>query len=270
MNSLGARRIAGRIFRRILPSGMRLHWIALRNWMRGEPEIRIVKELCDTRRTSVDVGACLGTYAYFMRPHSRSVVAIDPHPVAAAWLRKAFGNRIQVLQVAASDVSARLVLRVPLDPAMTGMATVESGNPVLHSTVSSVTVSAEPLDVLSIGAVGLIKIDVEGHETAVLRGAATLIERDHPAFIIEAEERHRPGAVQEVIGWLANRGYDGWYLRRGYAHSTSTFRAERDQPIAARGRAIPGADYVNNFIFVHRDDPRRESLVRRMRGGPDR
>ena len=270
MTTFGARRIAGRIFRRILPPGVRLHWIALRNWMRGEAEIRVVRELCDMRRTSVDVGACLGSYAYFMRPHSRSVVAIEPYPVAAAWLRRAFGDKIQVLQVAASDASARIVLRVPLDSAMLGMATVESANLLRQIPVEPITVAAEPLDALPIGPVGLIKIDVEGHEMAVLRGAATIIERDHPAFIIEAEERHKPGAVQDVIGWLGNYGYDGWYLRGGRAHATSTFSAERDQPMSARGQTLPGADYVNNFIFVHSGDPRRERLVRRMRGRPER
>lgn len=83
----------------------------MRDWTRGEPEIHPVPVLCDPRRASLDVGACLGTSAY-LRRHSHSVIALEPYPVAAAWLRQEFGGSIQVLGIATSDATARIVLRV--------------------------------------------------------------------------------------------------------------------------------------------------------------
>ena len=60
--------------------------------------------------------------------------------------------------------------------------------------VQSIDVPVKRLDDLHLDQVGLIKIDVEGHELAVLRGAADTLTRNRPAVLAEAEERHHPHA----------------------------------------------------------------------------
>jgi hypothetical protein len=57
-----------------------------------------------------------------------------------------------------------------------------------------------------------MKIDVEGHELEVLKGAAGLVEQDKPVLLIEIEERHCPGNLKEVPKWLARFGYLLWVL----------------------------------------------------------
>ena len=42
---------------------------------------------------------------------------------------------------------------------------------------------------------------------AVLRGALATLEREHPALLIEIEERHRPGEGDSVQTLLAPLGY---------------------------------------------------------------
>jgi FkbM family methyltransferase len=59
-------------------------------------------------------------------------------------------------------------------------------------------------------AVKLIKIDVEGFEGEVLRGATRLIERDRPAFCIDIHQRTdgQSGTTEELVrGLLAPHGY---------------------------------------------------------------
>lgn len=46
--------------------------------------------------------------------------------------------------------------------------------------------------------IGCIKIDVEGHEDAVLRGGRRLLFRDHPSLIVEIEERHKRHSVSSA------------------------------------------------------------------------
>lgn len=199
--------------REVVPPQLRIHWVALRNWLGGEPELRLVARLCDPGRASIDVGASMGIYAYFMRGRSGSVVLLEPRPAAANWLRRAF-RESRVLQIAASDRSGTVQLRVPHDPSRWGMATIEGANRLDDVEQDIVAVATEPLDDLDLGSVGLIKIDVEGHESAVIRGAAKIIAADHPAVIVEAEERHRTGAVSELQAILSGYGYEGWVPAR--------------------------------------------------------
>jgi FkbM family methyltransferase len=258
---------ARRLLRDTIPPRIRIHWVVLRNWVNGEPELRLVPQLCDPRRASIDVGASMGTYAYVMRRRSRSVIVLEPHPVAASWLKRAFGPGVEVLEVAASDRDGTVPLRVPREATRRGMATVDSGNRLDGVATDVLEVQARRLDGLAIGPTGLIKIDVEGHEAAVLRGAQGIIARDRPVLIIEAEERHRAGAVRAVQRALSSHGYEGWYLRDGRITSMSQFDVGRDQPGAGvrGGRKVRGKRYVNNFIFVHSDDERRGEFLRRDR-----
>lgn len=58
--------------------------------------------------------------------------------------------------------------------------------------------------------VKLVKIDVEGFEGEVLRGATRLIERDHPAFCIDIHQRAdgQSGTTEELVReLLAPHGY---------------------------------------------------------------
>jgi Methyltransferase FkbM domain len=54
----------------------------------------------------------------------------------------------------------------------------------------------------------LIKIDVEGAEAEVLRGAEKTFARSHPVVICEV---HHGRAEEEVCSWLSQQGYSlGW------------------------------------------------------------
>lgn len=71
-------------------------------------------------------------------------------------------------------------------------------------------VRATPLDALQLAACHLIKIDVEGFEAQVLRGAAQTIARHRPVLYVEND---RQAHQQEVISLIAGMGYQlYWHL----------------------------------------------------------
>jgi hypothetical protein len=64
------------------------------------------------------------------------------------------------------------------------------------------------IDEICPGPVALIKIDVEGYEAAVVRGAAAKIDRYSPAVIFEYSPEFLNDASESPFGWLADRGYE--------------------------------------------------------------
>lgn len=223
--------------KQLIPPYLRVRKRAFQSWMRGEPELHLVPALCTRTEWSIDVGANSGVYAWHLARHSAGVVAFEPQRSHALFLEQAFGSRIRVEQVALSDVAGEAVLRVPQETREDGRATIETSNPLDHFTCAEYTVPRRRLDSYDLGPVGFMKIDVEGHELSVLRGAEAILGRDRPNLIIEAEERHRPGALASVREFLSTFGYRAHVLRGGELSLLA-------------GDA--GPEDINNYVFLAR------------------
>lgn len=229
----------------LLPASARLSKRAVSAWLGGEPELRLLPRLCRADELSLDIGANYGVYAWHLARFSRAVVAFEPQPGPADFVRRGLGGRVRVEQVALSDGEGEVVLRVPRDRMQDGRATIEPGNTLESLDATEIVVPRRRLDDYAFDRVAFVKIDVEGHELAVLHGARALLDRDRPTLVIEAEDRHRAGAVDSVAAFLACRGYRGAFLRDG-----ALVPIER---IAAAGLGA-GAEAagVNNFVFAAR------------------
>ena len=107
-----------------------------------------------------------------------------------------------------------------------------------------------------------MKIDVEGHEGAVLKGARTLLQGQGPNLLIEIEERHKAGAIEAIREFLTPLGYQGvfysWYDQKFI--SVEQFQAWVHQ----RSSDLMTSRYSNNFIFSRSE----ETLTRLVRVTP--
>jgi FkbM family methyltransferase len=243
-----------------LPPDLSVPLHAWKNWFNGEPELRWLSEVCDPELPSVDVGANVGIYTYWLMRCSNGCHAFEANPGLADRLQRyATGRRLTVWDVALSDKVGRITLHVPVD-SRTGLQRAGSASVVSHAVEGAavdIEVEQTPLDKLNLPRVGFVKVDVEGFEMNVLEGAAGTIERDTPNVLVEAENRHRPNAANDVIGWFAARGYKGYYLLDGRWRSVATFDAaefQDERQLALRGRA--GAVYINNFLFLNKTTQR--------------
>jgi FkbM family methyltransferase len=148
-------------------------------------------------------------------------------------LERLFGSRVRVIAAAVSDHAGHAELRIPVNGS--GLATIEAANGLDGAKFETVTAPMVRLDDSNLGDVGFLKVDVEGHELAVLKGGEQMLRSSKPIILIEAEDRHRPDAVQSVTDFLLGLGYSGWFLFNGAL-----------TPIARK----PAALGIYNYVFL--------------------
>lgn len=228
-----------------------------------EPEMKLLDILCDPAATSVDIGAKLGMYTYRLLRHSENVVAFEPIPVLSSMLHRVFANkRCRIESYALSDAPGQTVMRIPYGSngeVKFGRSTIEPTNSLTHDDVARVdeiAVTIKTLDQCDLRNVGFIKIDVEGHELAVLRGALATLDRERPTLLVEANDHHHPNAVSQLRELLVARGYEGFFLREGRLVELASI----DDPRSLQHESI------ENFLFVHASRSQvRLKLVERLR-----
>ena len=226
----------------------------------GEPELRLLPRLCPGDEIAIDVGANHGDYTAILVGLARDVIAVEPNPDIVRVLEARLGDeirrqRLQLVQGALGAEAGTARLFVP--DAGSGLASLDA--PPIATAGKAIEVSVRRLDDLVGGRrVGFIKIDVGGYEVAVLRGGMGIISESRPTLLIEIEERHRKGALEEVCGLLKPLGYRGFYLHSGRFEPVESFDSEQLQNAAALDAdgayRLPGCTYINNFIFAARPD----------------
>ncbi|MEU9286632.1 FkbM family methyltransferase [Streptomyces sp. NPDC048275] len=222
---------------------------------RFEPELARLAELCPPGcGTAVDVGGWYGPWTHRLSRRAHRVVTIEPVPHLAGLLASGTPANVRVVRAAASDHpgTARLWLP-PGDAGDRGVSSLVRRD--IHA--RALEVPCVTLDGLNLRDVGFIKIDVDGNEPAVLRGADALLARDRPALFIELESRIQP--IAPVITYLSERGYAGWVLPDTTWLPLASFPLEAHQArrshVVAQGllrRVLPppGPRYVNSVLFL--------------------
>jgi FkbM family methyltransferase len=183
-------------------------WDAIRPYLNGDAVF-------------VDVGAHIGYYslkaAALLGPRGR-VIAVEPNPPTVRELQANISasnaSRVHVYPVACSDRESTLLL-YSAPRANTGQTSLSRANAGQDGVVAAeFRVPARPLDsiVLDDGVqrVDVIKVDVEGAETLVLRGAQWTLDRFHPVVVVEVIEQQLQAmgtSSAELRRLLASHGY---------------------------------------------------------------
>lgn len=166
--------------------------------------------LIDPGDLIVDVGANVGylTSLSVVRAGGEGrVIAFEPHPAAfgllernaSIWERHSRLAKLELRQIALSDRTghAQLAAGSALVTNM-GLATLEHPDAVPADDL--VPVELRRLDdEVGDRTIEVLKIDVEGHEPQVLRGAARLLERGLVRDVIFEDHEPYPNAATEIV-----------------------------------------------------------------------
>ena len=172
----------------------------------------------------VDIGANTGAFSILsaMNPNMRSY-AFEPTPLTYELFcnniaMNGLENRIKPFQIALSDKNGKVVLKYPKSGKDSGLACI--GNPLRFKEWIEYEVDCRRFDDFAaeneIGRADLIKIDTEGCEFFVLKGAQEYIHKYNPTIFCECVGYN---TVQfgydprEIVQLLASWGYD--YQRVG-------------------------------------------------------
>ncbi len=219
----------------------------------GEPELKILGYLVDANRTSVDVGANIGTYTYWLSRYSSKVVSFEPNPGVCRYLKSVVPGNVTVYDCALGREGGSGYLEVPtvggrkLDTR--GRVLSASSADTADTVEGEAKIEVRSLDDMDLRGVGFVKIDVEGHEVDVLAGGVETIVRERPVVLVEAEERHHSGAVEEVFAYFSKYDYSGYFVLDGSLVSSEHFDLNTHQAAPPESGARTGS-YVNNFVFV--------------------
>jgi FkbM family methyltransferase len=150
---------------------------------------------------TLDIGAFIGTHSLTFSEKADRVYAFEPHPLAYDNLctNLLLNNNLKVIPIQCAlgneDGETPLDIQSPEHLNAATGTTVGTGS---HKT------AIRKLDSLGFSTVQFMKIDVEGYELEVLKGAEKTIGKDHPVIYIEC---HTEQLVKECSQFLAKMGY---------------------------------------------------------------
>ena len=245
---------------------IKLAWRAWKTRYRDQVfELRAIREALRHGGVALDVGANKGSYLYSMAGWAGAspVVAFEPQSRLASYLteacRRSGLRNVTIENLALSNQQGELKLFVPGDshsPGASLEASIADKTDCHTETVTVTTLDAYAAEKLR-APVRVIKIDVEGHELAVLQGALALIRRDKPLLVIECEGRHLPAGktVHDFIMLVESFGYSATLAMPGIGElPAAEFRKTLHQKQAGE-RFWDAKDYYNNFIFRPMAEP---------------
>jgi FkbM family methyltransferase len=206
----------------------------------------------------IDVGANVG---FFTRSFAEwledgVVIALEPEEqnfrLLTSACRRFPPGRIEAIQAAASHEDGMRLLELnPLNPADHKLSTGDTGVAIKSVSIDQLLAERDR------PTVSLIKIDVQGAEVAVIRGARETIHRCRPALFVEIGENglERYGtSIAELLGIFSDAGYvahsmerDGLVARRSVGDVRET--------IAATGLAYA------DFLFLPETEPSQPASV---------
>jgi FkbM family methyltransferase len=237
---------------------MWLRWHFGRRPKSAERELNFLNRVVPKGAVTIDVGANFGLYTRELARLSQSVYAFEPSRQLANLLRRTSAANVKIHEIALSDHSGEAELLVPQGQGgpVHGLASIESRMDLTGVPCVATKVPTARLDEVVKQDVAFVKIDVEGHELSVLNGAVELLERCHPIFLVEAEDRHRAQATQSIFEFFRDRAYNGFFLKEDEVLPVEEFRTETLQDASALlpdGGRKTGRCYVNNFFFFPSD-----------------
>ncbi len=224
-----------------------------------DAELLLLEFLLTKDDTFFDIGANRGEYAYFAEKliAPQQIYLFEPEKKLNKQLNALFKN-CKVFDIALSEKKGKHLFKIPLINGVVDdcLSSLEIENKEQNETEAIVyEVMTDTLDNFTSEnklKPNLIKIDVEGHELAVLKGAETYIDTNHPTLIIEIEQRHHSTtSVDTIFKEFENKGYNCFYFSK---KMKQLYPYSNQNHLTNSLKYFGKIEYINNYIFIHQSN----------------
>ena len=221
-----------------------------------EYEMLLVNYFLEKDSVFFDIGSNIGSFILIANKSidAGNIYGFEPIPELNSRLNILF-PKANISQLALSNIQVHTQFKIPkvnhthlLTRGTLNTSFVETN----EQGFTTIDVKTDTLDHFSIenaiSKIDLIKIDVEGHEYEVIKGAVNTFKKFKPVLIIEIEQRHHQQDISVIIDDIKKIGYVCFYF------DSNTFQlAElRSDPkiLQSHEHFEKSRKYVHNFIFI--------------------
>jgi FkbM family methyltransferase len=207
--------------------------------------------------TVIDIGAHKAGYTYWMQKavgENGKVIAFEPQQKGFAYLLqlKKMQNweNVSIENLALSDHEGEETLYIrqqSYDISFEASLEKKYAAGFTEQKINTTTIDIYCADHLL--QPRFIKIDVEGHEWQVLKGAKTILNKFHPTLLLECEVRHAGAeAMNNSFSTLLSMDYKGFFIHGKKLlplHEFSPEKYQKETPVTSKNKN----NYCNNFVF---------------------
>jgi len=173
---------------------------------------------------AADIGANIGNHSLFFRQYYSKVFSFEPNPRTYKLLsfNSELMDNITCFNFGLSDTTRSAFLNINAGNVGGSYLSVDES----YRNNNQREINLETLDRVSEsfkGKLGLLKIDVEGHELAVLRGGKTLIASDKPVILFEQQIENFQNGVSPVYEYLKSIGYTKFLTIKATPEASNVF-----------------------------------------------
>ena len=217
------------------------------NGPNSQPEASLIRQMRNELPDDmvlVDVGGNIGTFLCQFLDKCKTVLVFEPIPRLNNVIKNSIeynkDHKIQLIAKAVGDQPGSVKM---LDNNNSNI--VDNGN---TTDVLNIEVTTLDNELSHLEKVDFIKIDVEGYELNVLKGARELIRKQRPVLFIEVHPMYLENYGQHfegVIDFIENNNYTIQYFS-----FLQELRMSRIQRIFSRWKGTPGIRFTNKEDFL--------------------
>jgi FkbM family methyltransferase len=192
------------------------------------------------KKYAVDIGSNYGIYSFLFSKFFKKVESFEPIQKHFIETKNLFSN-VTVHNYALGNKDSSEIINVPMinNKLIYGYSSIHTK---FKKSISEKIYVKKFDKVFKYKTLSFMKIDVEGYEIQVIKGAFNLIKKFRPIIMIEIEDRHNNKSFEFIYNQLKNINYSCYYLNKFKLKEITSSSVALDQ--------LSNTRYINNFFFI--------------------